>query len=201
VTEAYRALRKEVIGHGIEVDAVAGVLEAWRRTGVELDARTVAPIVDEMMRALVPSSTLLPGVGKLLSELRTWNLPIGVVSSAVHHSFLEWSLDYHGVRDVFTDVLSSAAAGYYKSRPEIYRIAFDRLGADASCSVHIGDSFTFDHLTAGAVGAQTIWLNPKGDQRPAGKPGPTAEVTTMADVEAHLSALLHTAVDLFNHAD
>jgi FMN phosphatase YigB (HAD superfamily) len=201
VTDVYRGLRREIIGHGIELDAVAGVVEAWRRVGVDLDANDVRSIVDDLMRALVPASTVVPGAADLLSDLRTWDIPIGVVSSAVHDSFLTWSLEYHGLLGAFSDVLSSAAAGYYKSRPDIYRIAYERLGADAAASVHIGDSFSFDHLTASRLGTSTIWFNSTGEIPPAGKPLPTVEVTSMADVRGHLETMLIDLRERAGHAD
>lgn len=190
VTQAYRGLRREVMDHGEEVDAVAGVIEAWRRVGTDLTAQDVQPVVDLLMRDLVPTSSLVPGVAGLLSGLRAWDVPIGIVSSAVHDAFLTWALAHHGVIDVFSDVLSSAAAGFYKSDPEIYRIAYRRLGADPGASIHIGDSFTFDHLSAGQIGASTIWFNTTGDRPPADKPKPTAEVGSMDDVRQHLESLL-----------
>jgi HAD superfamily hydrolase (TIGR01549 family) len=201
VTDAYRALRREVMEHGIEMDAVAGVVEAWRRTGVDLDDQTVQPIIDDLMRSLVPSSTVVPGATELLDDLRTWGIPIGVVSSAVHDAFLRWSLGYHGLLDAFSDVLSSAAAGYYKSRPEIYQIAYERLGADPGASVHIGDSFSYDHLTASRVGTGTIWLNTTGEPPPGNQPMPTAQVSSMDEVGKLLEALLLNGQDRASDAD
>jgi FMN phosphatase YigB (HAD superfamily) len=190
IEEIYRTIRAQVIDTGNELDATSGVIETWRRTGVALDAADVTPIIDDLMRNLVDRSTLLDGVLDALTSVDADDVPVGVISSAVHHDFLEWSLEYHEVRHRFDAVVTSASVGYYKSRPEIYTIALERLGVDPENAIHIGDSFRFDHLTSSAIGMRTVWLNPDDSPKPGDSRPPTSEIRSMSELPNVLNALL-----------
>jgi putative hydrolase of the HAD superfamily len=63
-----------------------------------------------------------------------------------------------GLRSSFAVVVTSASAGYYKSRPEIYWHAAALLGAAAARTVHVGDSYRFDVAGARRAGMRTVWL-------------------------------------------
>lgn len=194
VVETYRSLRRDVIGHGREVNAVDGVILSWRQQGFRLGRAEVGDVIDRLMADLVAESQLLDGVAETLAVLSDHDVPLGIVSSAVHHDFLEWSLTHHGVREHFATVITSARAGYYKSRPEIYSIAFGLLGADVSRSIHIGDSYRFDHIAGSAVGLRTIWLNESGEPAAVAGPPPNAEVRTMRDAGAAILSLLEMPI-------
>ena len=156
----YRALRREIMASGNELDAVAGTIETFRRAGIAVEPDDIAPIIDAAFLDLVVESSLVSGAFDLVHDLAATGVPIGVVSSAVHHDFLLWCLDRHGLSDAIAVVTSSAGSGYYKSNPRIYELTFDRLGVDIEYSVHIGDSYRFDHESAKSIGASTVWLNP-----------------------------------------
>ncbi|MER3484671.1 MAG: hypothetical protein C4345_00535, partial [Chloroflexota bacterium] len=83
---------------------------------------------------------------------------LGIISSAVYHSFVEWALERFGIREHFAHVTTSASSGYYKSRPEIFWQTLDLLGAEPSRSVHVGDSLRFDVLGAQRAGMRAVWL-------------------------------------------
>ena len=89
-------------------------------------------------------------------------VPIGIVSSAVFHPFLEWTLESFGIRDAFRGFITSASAGFYKSRPELYVHAAELLGATPERMVHVGDSLRFDVGGASRAGMGTVWL--RGDR-------------------------------------
>ncbi len=190
LTQTYRDLRAEVIDHGVELDAVAGVVETFNRLGTQLDANTVRPVIDKLMMDLVPRSTLLSGVSESIRTLHDRGVHIGIISSAVHHDFLEWSLTHHGIRQYFAEVVSSARAGFYKSRTELYEVAYEWLGASRERSVHIGDSFRFDHLAGVRAGIATVWLNEPGAPAPSDGPLPRAEVSSMVRVDDVLMSLM-----------
>jgi putative hydrolase of the HAD superfamily len=84
-------------------------------------------------------------------------LRCGIVSSAVHHPFLEWTLERFGLTAAFASVVTSASSGYYKSRPEIYQTALRALGVAPGEAVHVGDSYRFDVQGARRAGLRTIW--------------------------------------------
>ena len=61
----------------------------------------------------------------------------------------------------FDVVITSASAGFYKSRAELYVHAAELLRATPERMVHVGDSFRFDVAGASRAGMGTVWL--RGD--------------------------------------
>jgi FMN phosphatase YigB (HAD superfamily) len=100
-------------------------------------------------------------------ELSQTGAPIGIVSSAVYHPFLEWTLEAFGLRDAFQVIVTSASAGFYKSRPEIFLHAAEALGADPGRMVHVGDSLRFGVGGAGRAGMAAVWLRHDGGRHEA----------------------------------
>jgi FMN phosphatase YigB (HAD superfamily) len=95
---------------------------------------------------------------KTITELHAHGVTMGVVSSAVHHHTLTWTLERLGILDSFATVVTSASSGHYKSSPAIYQHAIRALGGTASASVHIGDSLRWDVETAQMAGMHGVWL-------------------------------------------
>ena len=191
----YRALRAEIITHGHELTAVEGVQETFRRTGICMPVDKIEPIVHSLFHELVGQSAIVEGACTTLSHLHRQGYLIGIVSSAVHHDFLEWTLTHHDLRRYLSVVVTSASSGYYKSRPEIYRHAFEKLDAPLSRSVHVGDSFKFDHLGGLAAGLQTVWLNEHGHTHPRESPSPTLTLPSLVDAGPQIQSLLEEIAD------
>jgi HAD superfamily hydrolase (TIGR01509 family) len=164
---AYRRLRLAIIQHGHELSAARCIAVVFDQVGISVDDSTIQAGVDEIMRGALDNASPVEGVKALLSALHERGLPIGVVSSAVHHDFLLWSLERHGLHRYVSTVVTSAGSGYYKSRPEIYWTALADLNAQPARSVHIGDSARFDVDGAARAGMRTVWLRGAGAQ-PAG---------------------------------
>lgn len=190
LTDAYRELRLDIIAHGRELDAVSGVYEAFRRIGVSVSPSIIGPIIDCAMLKAVDKAELMPGVRGTLLYLASSGARLGVVSSAVHHKFLEWALSRLGIADTFSAIVSSALTGFYKSRPEIYDCALAALGATAGQSVHVGDSYRFDHLTGKEAGLATVWLNPPSNIRPPDGAKPDLELVSLEGAGPSLLTLL-----------
>ena len=188
VDQTYRALRAEVIDHGMEIEAHSGVNETFRRLGIKRDARQVGDAVDELMRSALDDLTPVPGAVELVTQLHERGHRLGVISSAVHHSFITWALDRFGIASAFAAVISSASSGYYKSRPEIYQVALGRLGASPATTTHVGDSFRFDHLTARSAGLRTVWLADDSVETPEG-PSPDLRIRTLIGATEAISTL------------
>ncbi len=195
LTDTYRALRAEIIAHGNELDATDGVLETFARLGYVVRRDVVRPIVDSLFLPLVAESEVIEGVRETLAHLAELGFAIGVVSSAVHHDFLEWTLEHHDLRSYLADVTTSASSGYYKSRPEIFRAACEHLGATPERTVHVGDSFRFDHLGGSAAGLRTVWLNQSGIERPTGEPSPDLELASLVGAGPLIEQILMATVD------
>lgn len=157
--DAYATLRRGVIVSGNEIDAFDAVFTILTRHGAVVDRRTVERAVDEVMRETLSSMEPVEGIGDTVRYLHNRRCRLGIVSSAVHHQFVEWSLDRLGLRDAFATVVTSAIAGYYKSSPLIYAHALRALDADAGRSVHVGDSSRWDVEGSQRAGMTAIWFD------------------------------------------
>jgi FMN phosphatase YigB (HAD superfamily) len=162
----YRKLRLAVHVHGHELDAVRSVMQVFDRTGIDVDRAQVDKAIEALMREALDSSSPVRGAQRLLAELHDAGASIAIVSSAVYHPFLEWALERHGMREQIDVVVTSASAGYYKSRPEIFWTALDALVRPSNGAVHVGDSLRFDVGGAALAGMRTVWFDRAGSGRP-----------------------------------
>jgi HAD superfamily hydrolase (TIGR01509 family) len=144
--------------HGNEVDAYDCTVTVLDRLGRSTDPETIRRGVDDVMRLALPESAPVPGVVAAVRELRERDIELAVVSSAVHHDFIEWSLAKFGILECFSQIVSSAGCGFYKSRTEIYEHTLEQLGVAPSDAVHVGDSHRFDVETATRAGMRTVWF-------------------------------------------
>lgn len=171
---AYVALRAEVSRTGIEIDAVASLEMILPGLDFSIPVAEIRRGVDELMAETFDDDVIpMPGVVETVRFLSGQNVRLGVTSSAVYTPFLLWTLDRFGILGEFSDVLTSADAGFYKSDPGIYNVSAQRLDAAPERIVHVGDSFRFDVEGARAAGMTTVWV--QGDRpQPDGSP---AELT------------------------
>lgn len=158
VLARYRALRKRVIASGIEIDAVASVEQVVCALGLSPDREAIARSVERLMRETMAHVAPVPWAIETVRALSVSDAAVGIVSSAVYHPFLEWTLAHFGIADRLDFVISSASCGYYKSSPEIYRQAMATAGATPERSIHIGDSLRWDVWGAQQAGMGTIWF-------------------------------------------
>ena len=163
---AYHQLRQEIHAHGEEMDALGCVLTVFDRLAIAGPADRVAAAIEQLQRATIHDLRPRPGIIEAVKQLHAAGLPLGITSNAVYHPFLEWALAEFDLARYLTSVISSASCGYYKSRPEIYQRTAAALGVRLPELVHVGDSFRFDVLAAGRLGARTVWLNLKGEPPP-----------------------------------
>ncbi len=189
----YRKLRQAIHGHGHELPADRAVRTILERIGFILPWDAIDIALDAIMRDAFRFARPVEGAVATVQTLAAEGLQLGVVSSAVHHDFLLWSLDRYGILDSFDDVATSASCGFYKSRPEIYWSALENLNASPSSALHIGDSLRFDVGGASGAGMRTAWY-----QRPGAKEAPSPElmpdliVQSMGGIAPALVALLPT---------
>jgi HAD superfamily hydrolase (TIGR01509 family) len=163
----YRALRADIIDHGNELTAEASLEHVFSQMGLTVSRDDIETGIAQLMRAAVAGASPIPGAIETVRELSQTGAPIGIVSSAVYHPFLEWTLEAFGLRDAFQVIVTSASAGFYKSRPEIFLHAAEALGADPGRMVHVGDSLRFDVGGAGRAGMAAVWLRHVGGRHEA----------------------------------
>ncbi len=126
--------------------------------GIQVPEDDVRHGVAQLMHGALAGATPIPGAVATVREIHQAGVPIGIVSSAVYHPFLEWTLEAFGIRNAFDVVITSASAGFYKSRAELYVHAAELLGSTPERMVHVGDSFRFDVAGASRAGMGTVWL-------------------------------------------
>lgn len=161
--DLYRTLRLDIMRHGVEQDATTCVNVVTRELGFEFEPETIERGLHDVMYAVLNDSQPLAGVVSSVCALHEHGVKLGVVSSAVYHPFLEWSLEKFGIDRAFQTVVTSASCGFYKSRTEIYDLTLSDLGVTPERAVHVGDSHRFDVETAGKLGMRTVWLD-EGDE-------------------------------------
>ena len=159
-TDLFRQLRDRVKASGHEISAADGTLEVLHSMGYSFSEVEVERAVAELEQACLPEIEIVPGADHTLQRLHDRGLVLGVVSSSGYPPFVELALEELGLRTYFSEVLTSAGEGLYKSNPEIFRRAVTRLGATPSESVHIGDHAQYDVRSAKQAGLSAIWFMP-----------------------------------------
>ncbi len=167
----YRKLRMAIHVHGHELPADRAVRTILERIGFAMSWEAVDIALDAIMRTAFETAHPVAGAKQAVTELSDAGVQLGVVSIAVHHDFLLWSLDRFDMTGAFDQITTSASCGFYKSRPEIYWSALADLRAPAATSLHIGDSLRFDVGGAARAGMRTAWY-----RRPDAKDAPSSEL-------------------------
>lgn len=187
--DAYRQLRLEIIEHGDELTADACVIEALHRMGRPANPALVARGVAELMRRELPAATPMPGVVDTLRALHAASVPIGIISSAVYHPFLEWTLAKFDLRDSILVITTTASAHLYKSRPALFWQAAAALGAAPEQTIHVGDSYRFDVEGAGRAGMRSVWVQLDGAVAPESEFIPALTVSTLEGTASAIQQL------------
>ena len=192
-TAIYRSLRRRVTTTGVEIDALDSVTHVYETLDLAHDRDELAAHIETLMRGALTDLHAVPGAPDLVRGLRARGFQLGVISSAVYHPFLEWSLDQFELRDEFDFVVSSASAGHYKSSPRIYEHALALVDADPATTIHIGDSPRWDVTTASSLAISTVLLNvPRTDTHTASDDDlatPDLVVDTLVDAEDAIAEL------------
>jgi FMN phosphatase YigB (HAD superfamily) len=190
--QAYGQLRQAVRDHGNELTAEDCIATVLDELSLSYDDQEIARGVAQLMRPNVALSEPMPGAIKTIHDLAVAGVPLGIVSSAVYHPFLLWTLEQFGLAGAFETVTTSASAGFYKSRPEIYLSALAALDATPTRSVHVGDSRKYDVGGAQNAGMRTVWVTPN-HQEDRALPEPDLTLPTLLDSTPHILHLLALA--------
>ena len=174
----YRVLRSAIIDHGHELTAEQCVAAILGEMGLPFETDEVDVGVRAIMMPALEHAEPVPGALELVQELADVGYPLAIVSSAVYHPFLDASLAKLGFDGLFQSIVTSASSGFYKSRPEIYWSALERVGAMPERSIHVGDSYRFDVLGGKRAGLATVWLS-ADPEASAKSPAPDAIVSSL----------------------
>jgi HAD superfamily hydrolase (TIGR01549 family) len=157
-TRLFQALRQEVREGGVEISAFEGARRVLAEMGVYPPDAELEGIVEQLEQACLADVQMVEGVDRALERLRGAGCRLGVVSSAGYPPFVEMALEVLGLRSYFSEVVTSAGEGKYKSDPALFRIAVERLAAEPSEAVHVGDHTAYDVKAAKAAGLSAVWF-------------------------------------------
>jgi putative hydrolase of the HAD superfamily len=94
-----------------------------------------------------------------------------------------------GLAGYFEVILVSGEEGFGKPKPEIFRLAIDRLEVDEASAVMIGDSLARDIAGAASVGIKSVWVNRFARTATEEFPAPEVEMADLAGLPAWLERL------------
>ena len=183
--ETFRALRQRANRIGNEtshVQDLASIL-ADVSLGGNISYDLIESTVADLHRKCLPTVELLPGAAYALRRLSALGLRLSILSNAAYPPFLAWTLERFELAGFFEDVVVSADVSWRKPRPEIFRLALERLGLSPDETVYVGDDFEKDVATPKRLGMRAIWFRP---QSPAAEPAREVEadavVTTLDEI-------------------
>jgi FMN phosphatase YigB (HAD superfamily) len=188
--QTYRQLRTEIIDHGNELSAADCLEHVFAAIGMVVPRSDLEAGIEALMLGVLAEATPVAGAVETVRAIHQRGIPIGIVSSAVYHPFLEWTLEKFGIGDAFQVIVTSASAGFYKSRPEIYLHAAELLSVPPVSVVHVGDSLRFDVGGAGRAGYGTVWLQRDGAVPASDSPVPDLTLQTLLDSATQIVAVL-----------
>jgi putative hydrolase of the HAD superfamily len=103
---------------------------------------------------------VLEGVRPSLERLRADGLRLAAVSNS--NGTLRRLFDRLGLAAAFDVILDSRVEGVEKPDPRIFRLALERLGEEATATLHVGDFYHLDVLGARAAGIRPVLVDEAG---------------------------------------
>jgi 2-haloacid dehalogenase len=157
----------------------------WQVTGDALDfaLETLGiekPGLRERLMTLYLTLETFPEVPDTLARLRRSGLRTAILSNGSPR-MLEAAVKGNRLGHLLDVVLSVEEVGVYKTHPNVYRLAVERLDLPAS-AISFQSSNAWDAYAASAFGMRVVWCNRYG-QRPERLPGsPDHEVRTLSEL-------------------
>jgi len=157
----------------------------WQVTGDALDfALETLGIEDRSLRERLMNLYLtlepFPEVVQVLRRLKAAGLKTAILSNG-SPVMLKAAVDHAEIGECLDLVLSVEEVGVYKTHPDVYQLAVDRLGIERT-AISFQSSNAWDAYAASAFGMRVVWCNRYG-QRPERLPGaPDREIRTLAEL-------------------
>lgn len=156
--------------------------EFWTSIYRSLLAEMGLPFGDGLAQALYRTFTdlsnyrLFPDAVPVLERLRAAGFRLGLVSN--FEEWLERLLEALGVSGFFEIQVISGVEGYEKPDTRLFKLALDRMNAEANSSVYVGDHPYFDIEPAESIGMFGVLI----DRRERFPDHPGARITTLDDL-------------------
>ena len=94
----------------------------------------------------------------VLTDLHERGYKLAVVSNAMDDANIQRLVDKCGIRHLLRTVISSAAFGFAKPNPGIFRFALEQCASRPEETLMVGDSLEFDVAGAHALGMRSVWI-------------------------------------------
>ena len=142
---------------------VARFVRFFDRYPVSGDPKQAA---ERFVQLLGQQSILLPHALETVKRIAA-RLPVAIVTNGITEiQRSRFALSPLG--ELVSDVVISEEVGVSKPRPEIFRLALDRLGAKPGEALMVGDGVNSDIRGANNAGIDACWYNPGGKTLPEG---------------------------------
>lgn len=105
---------------------------------------------------------ILPGTRDVLERIRR-KYAIAVISNA--DGRIDAVLDRCGICDCFASITDSGNIGHEKPHPAIFATALEKMKADPTESLYVGDVYSIDYVGARNAGMNAVLLDVSGAYR------------------------------------
>jgi 2-haloacid dehalogenase len=161
----------------------------WQVTGDALDFALETLGIDkpglrERLMTLYLTLDTFPEVTDTLTRLRRAGLRTAILSNGSPR-MLEAAVKGNRLEHLLDLVLSVEEVGVYKTHPNVYRLAVDRLRIPAS-AISFQSSNAWDAHAASAFGMRVVWCNRYAQRRERLPGRPDHEVRTLSELPALL---------------
>ncbi len=175
-----------------EIDAATTFSRLFDRLKIEEAQRPpMADLVKGFFEREVDSWVLFPGVEVMLQQVRGMGLKVGVLSNAKSDWAIKEILQRRGLTGYFDSVLTSAAMGIRKPRPEPFHEILKLLNLQGREAVMIGNSKEADVAGAKPLGIRTIQVVfDKRDDDDG--PDPDIAVSTISEIVPAIKQIAST---------
>ncbi len=161
-----------------------------------LAERGYADIPDPVLRAALDALFAVTQTNWVVEEdaiptlriLKGEGYRLGLVSNAADDKNVQQLVDRWGLRSYFEFIVTSAACGVRKPRPEIFQLALDHFKISPEKAAMIGDTLGADIEGANQMGMYSVWIKRRAE-RTDPDTIPQATVEYLKDIPNLLSQL------------
>jgi 2-haloacid dehalogenase len=157
----------------------------WQVTGDALSfaletLKLEQPRLHETLMQLYLTLDAFPEVPSVLERLKRAGLRTAILSNG-SPQMLEAAVNNAGLAELIDAVLSVESVGIFKTAPQVYQFAVDRLALRRT-QIAFQSSNAWDAHAASAFGLRVVWCNRYGHRRERLPGKPDAEIRTLAEL-------------------
>jgi putative hydrolase of the HAD superfamily len=140
-----------------EIEIRESFVKLFDRLGVKPQQQPeMEDLVKRFFALEAESWALFPGIPEMLQQVHDLGLKMGLLSNARNDWAVREIMERLGLTRYFDVILTSAALGVRKPRPEPFREMLKLLGIEAAEAVMVGNSMEADIAGAVPLGIKTI---------------------------------------------